>query len=122
MKRLYIIFIALVVVMAAAVSCKAQKAQKAHIIGFYNLENLFDTYHDGGKNDYEYLPDGANKWTEAKYNRKLQNMVTVIRAMRDENKVYHTVLGVSEVRRGLCPAVQAGSVQADREQADSIHV
>lgn len=97
MKRLYIIFIALVVVMAAAVSCKAQKAQKAHIIGFYNLENLFDTYHDEGKNDYEYLPDGANKWTEAKYNRKLQNMATVIRAMRDENKVYHTVLGVSEV-------------------------
>ena len=97
MKRLYIIFIALVVVMAAAVSCKAQKAQKAHIIGFYNLENLFDTYHDEGKNDYEYLPDGANKWTEAKYDRKLHNMATVIRAMRDENKVYHTVLGVSEV-------------------------
>ena len=40
----------------------AQKVQKSHVIGFYNLENLFDTYHDEGKNDYEYLPDGANQW------------------------------------------------------------
>ena len=29
-------------------------------IGFYNLENLFDTQHDEGKNDYEFLPDGTN--------------------------------------------------------------
>ena len=33
---------------------------------FYNLENLFDTIHDEGKNDYEYLPDGGNKWTAYK--------------------------------------------------------
>ncbi|MBQ1649043.1 MAG: hypothetical protein II047_11415, partial [Bacteroidales bacterium] len=43
---------------------------KSYVIGFYNLENLFDTYHDEGKNDYEYLPDGANQWTEAKYQKK----------------------------------------------------
>ena len=28
-------------------------------IAFYNLENVFDTIHDEGKNDYEYLPDGG---------------------------------------------------------------
>ena len=70
---------------------------KSHVIGFYNLENLFDTYHDEGKNDYEYLPDGANQWTEVKYRKKLHNMASVIRAMKDENKVYHTILGVSEI-------------------------
>jgi predicted extracellular nuclease len=67
------------------------------VIGFYNLENLFDTYHDEGKNDYEYLPDGANQWTEAKYAKKLHNMASVIRAMKDENKIWHAVLGVSEI-------------------------
>ena len=67
------------------------------MIGFYNLENLFDTYHDEGKNDYEYLPDGANQWTEAKYAKKLHNMASVIRAMKDENKVWHALLGVSEI-------------------------
>ncbi len=25
-------------------------------VAFYNMENLFDTIHDEGKNDYEYLP------------------------------------------------------------------
>ena len=70
---------------------------KSYVIGFYNLENLFDTYHDDGKNDYEYLPDGANNWTEVKYAKKLQNMATVIRAMKEDNKVYHAVLGVSEI-------------------------
>lgn len=72
-------------------------AKVAHVIGFYNLENLFDTYHDEGKNDYEYLPDGANQWTETKYRQKLSNMARVIAAMKEDNGVWHTVLGVSEI-------------------------
>ena len=79
-----------------AAPARAQRA-KSYVVGFYNLENLFDTYHDEGKNDYEYLPDGANQWTEAKYEKKLHNMATVIRAMKDDNKVWHAVLGVSEI-------------------------
>ncbi len=70
---------------------------KSHVIGFYNLENLFDTFHDEGKNDYEYLPDGANQWTEAKYRKKLENMARVIAAMKADNGAWHTVLGVSEI-------------------------
>ena len=94
MRRFYLIALALVLLAPAA---SAQKVQKSHVIGFYNLENLFDIYHDEGKNDYEYLPEGANQWTEVKYQKKLHNMATVIRAMKDENKVYHTILGVSEI-------------------------
>ncbi len=71
--------------------------KKSYIVGFYNLENLFDTVHDEGKNDYQYLPDGSNEWTEVKYQKKLKNMARVIRAMKDENKVWHAVLGVSEI-------------------------
>jgi len=70
---------------------------RSYVIGFYNLENLFDTYHDDGKNDYEYLPDGANQWTEEKYAKKLRNMARVIAEMRKDNKVWHAVLGVSEI-------------------------
>ncbi|MBR5043367.1 MAG: endonuclease/exonuclease/phosphatase family protein [Bacteroidales bacterium] len=73
------------------------KNGKAYVIGFYNLENLFDTYHDEGKNDYEYLPDGGNNWTEAKYAKKLQNMARVIAEMKNDNGAWHAVLGVSEV-------------------------
>ena len=70
---------------------------RSYVIGFYNLENLFDTYHDEGKNDYQYLPDGQNEWTEAKYAKKQHNMASVIRAMKEDNKCWHAVLGVSEI-------------------------
>ena len=98
MKRYLLPLIALL----AAVSCGPAKqvpggTRTSHIIGFYNLENLFDTYHDEGKNDYEYLPDGDNQWTEAKYAIKLANMAHVIAAMKEDNGVWHTVLGVSEI-------------------------
>ena len=94
MKR-FLTYVLLLLVLAPA-SALAQ-GRKSYVIGFYNLENLFDTYHDEGKNDYEYLPDGANEWTEFKYEKKLANMAKVIRAMRDENKAYHAILGVSEI-------------------------
>ena len=57
MKRL--LYTLAVVLILSPLACKAD-GKKSYIIGFYNLENLFDTYHDDGKNAYEYLPDGAN--------------------------------------------------------------
>lgn len=39
----------------------AQNEMYVRCIAFYNLENLFDTIHDEGKNDYEYLSDGGMK-------------------------------------------------------------
>lgn len=91
-------YILTLLALSACVFASAQqKIGSGYIIGFYNLENLFDTYHDEGKNDYQYLPDGSNNWTEAKYEKKLHNMATVIRAMADENGRFHTVLGVSEI-------------------------
>ena len=94
MKRLLYVLIAVLMVMPF----RADAAKhRSYVIGFYNLENLFDTYHDEGKNDYQYLPDGQNQWTEAKYAKKQHNMASVIRAMKEDNKCWHAVLGVSEI-------------------------
>jgi predicted extracellular nuclease len=76
---------------------KTNGKARGYIIGFYNVENLFDTYHDEGKNDYEYLPDGSNQWTEKRYEEKLHNIAHVIKAMADENNAFHTILGLSEI-------------------------
>ncbi|MCI1639835.1 MAG: endonuclease/exonuclease/phosphatase family protein [Bacteroidales bacterium] len=99
MKRFVYAFLILLLFSTSAGTAGAQRkvSKDSYVIGFYNLENLFDTYHDEGKNDYEFLPDGTNKWTQAKYEKKLHNMATVIRAMADDNHCYHTLLGVSEV-------------------------
>lgn len=101
MKRIVYLLLAVLVMSGCGSSAKmasgSQDKGKAYVIGFYNLENLFDTYHDEGKNDYEYLPDGGNEWTEAKYVKKLQNMAKVIASMKEDNGAWHAVLGVSEV-------------------------
>lgn len=82
-------------------SALAQGGAKSHVIGFYNLENLFDTYDDPAKNDEQYLPDGQNNWTPEKYAMKVKNMAQVIRAMHDDNGCWHTILGVSEIENRL---------------------
>ena len=35
---------------------QGEKRYALYGVAFYNLENLFDTLHDAGKNDYEFLP------------------------------------------------------------------
>ena len=99
MKKILIVFAALVLFCTGA---DAQKqGNQNHVIGFYNLENLFDTYNDPAKNDEEFLPEGKNQWTEVKYQKKLQNMAKVIKAMKEENGVWHALLGVSEIENRL---------------------
>ena len=55
MKRILYTLTALVLFCTCAY---AQKGEKNYVIGFYNLENLFDTYNDPVKNDEEFLPEG----------------------------------------------------------------
>jgi len=57
---------------------KQEKKMQVALIGFYNLENLFDTINDPSKNDEEFLPDGANHYTGAVYNDKLGKLSDVI--------------------------------------------
>ncbi|MCQ2138183.1 MAG: hypothetical protein MJY60_05710, partial [Bacteroidales bacterium] len=100
MKRF--INIALLLLLCSGVFAqKKDSGSRNYVIGFYNLENLFDIYDDPAKNDEEFLPDGANKWTEAKYQKKLHNMASVIRAMKEDNGRYHTILGISEIENRL---------------------
>lgn len=40
----------------------------------YNVENLFDTMHDQGKLDEEFLPNSSYHWTRYRYWRKLDHI------------------------------------------------
>lgn len=68
------------------------------IIGFYNVENLFDTINDPLKNDEEFLPEGANKWTSERYLEKLDRLAEVISKIgKDINGFGPNILGLSEI-------------------------
>lgn len=99
--------LSLIAVMFLVGTMNAQAQEKKfsmYAIGFYNLENLFDTCHDEGKNDFEYLPDGRNKWSGLKYTHKLRNMARVLAEMGTDKLplVGCAAIGVSEVENAKC--------------------
>ena len=56
--------LSLCVLFVTIYTLNAQEKQfNLYAVAFYNLQNLFNTTHDEGKNDYEYLPEGTNHWT-----------------------------------------------------------
>ena len=78
-------------------ACTQNIPDDAWVVGFYNVENLFDTEHDPGKNDYAFTPEGENAWTPDKYEQKLANIASVIKAMAEQNGRWHVLLGLAEV-------------------------
>ncbi len=56
-----------------------QKNYQINAVAFYNLENLFDTEDDPNNwGDDEFLPNGKMRYTEAIYQKKLQNLAKVL--------------------------------------------
>lgn len=82
-----------------AMSGQAQNSNpKLYSVAFYNLENLFDTIHDAGKNDYEYLPDADKAWNSEKYLAKLANLSKVLSELsKDKVAAGPAAIGVAEV-------------------------
>lgn len=50
-------------------------------VATWNVENLFDTVHDSGKDDHEFLPQSPRQWNSPRYWRKLRNMAQTLAAM-----------------------------------------
>ena len=78
MKKNVLMFAAFLIVSLAAFA-QGHKRFNLYAVGFYNQENLFDTCHDEGKIDYEYLP--AKGWNGMKYTNKLRNMAKALADM-----------------------------------------
>jgi hypothetical protein len=77
---------------------KKKSTHKIVSVGFYNLENLFDTEDDPKIDDAEFLPSGARAWTQERYSEKLANMAQVIAQIgQPEVSAGLSILGVSEI-------------------------
>ncbi len=66
---------------------------------FYNLENLFDTINNNGKQDYEFTPHGSYQWDGTKYWLKQHNMAYAISQMEVKGSPAEgpVIIGISEV-------------------------
>lgn len=75
-----------------------EKQYKIAAIGFYNLENLFDTVDIITKIDEEFTPTGRRLWNTEKYVQKQANMARVISELATElNPDGVAILGVAEI-------------------------
>ena len=94
MKKFIIILLALNISLAIS----AKKQYSVYAVGFYNVENLFDTENDPAVIDEDFTPTGLLSWTLPKYQKKLENIAYVIDKM---GKNYApqglAILGVAEV-------------------------
>lgn len=93
--------LALILLLAVQTSLFSQKATSSDIliVGFYNLENLFDTINQEEVNDEEYTPEGKNNWTHQRYTSKLNNMSRAIADIGSKDGALNgpDILGVCEV-------------------------
>jgi len=95
----YIKFLALAILLIGSQLLFSQEKKfTVAAIGFYNLENLFDTIHSPGVNDYEFTPEGVKKWDGSKYWKKIDNMSFAISKLaREYSPEGPAILGVSEI-------------------------
>ena len=70
-------------------------AQERFRVMFYNVENLFDTEKDEGKNDEEFLPTSKRYWNNKKYYLKQNNIAKVISSVGEWNTP--ALIGICEV-------------------------
>ena len=73
-------------------------SQKTFIMGFYNVENLFDTLDNPQIRDEEFTPNGDKVWNTVKYNEKVANIASVISQLGiKHNREGVALLGVAEI-------------------------
>lgn len=97
-KNVRYLITAFITVVCVSTTCAQDKELKAFSVGFYNLENLFDTQDNPDIRDEEFLPDGDRLWNQEKYNDKIANLASVIAQLSLEVcREGISLLGVSEI-------------------------
>ena len=100
-----------------------EKKFSLYAVGFYNQENLFDTCHDEGKNDYDFLPTGSYKWNALKYTSKLRNMARAIADMgTDKTPVGCAFVGLAEVENNRVMADLVAQEPLAKRNFGFVHV
>ncbi|HPF90541.1 MAG TPA: endonuclease/exonuclease/phosphatase family protein [Flavobacteriales bacterium] len=91
----------LLTVSLTVIHARAQDPKKQYVpalVGFYNIENLYDTIDSPDTDDHEFLPNGSKQWTGARYWRKLDRNARVIAEMgKDLHPRGVAILGLCEV-------------------------
>jgi hypothetical protein len=96
MRRFTTVLLFTIVIISASYAQK--KNFRVALVGFYNLENLFDTIHTEGKNDYDFTPTGPYKYNSTIYYNKLDHLADAISEIGvDKTPDGLAMFGVAEI-------------------------
>ncbi|RAV28348.1 endonuclease/exonuclease/phosphatase family protein [Sinomicrobium soli] len=81
---------------------KRKPPTRRYTIGFYNLENLFDTRNDPRTLDDDFTPDGVLHWTPKRYRNKLYKLGKAIaHTGRETSRRSPVIMGLAEVENRM---------------------
>lgn len=91
-----------------------------YIIGFYNVENLFDTSDDPNTQDEWFLPTSETEWNDEKYQKKLKDLAKVIDALNVEAGG-PDIIGLCEVENKMVVEALANQDKLQASHYEVIH-
>jgi len=81
---------------------KKKPKDNLYSVGFYNLENLFDTIDDPNTLDDDFTPKGIKKWSNKRYKRKLFKLAKTISEIESTKaNPFPILMGIAEVENAV---------------------
>ena len=96
MRHLTTLSLALLTSALLAAALPAQERGRLRLME-WNVENLFDTVHDEGRHDEEFLPEGPRRWTRHRYWQKMTDVARVIAGVAGDGGGMVDLVGLCEV-------------------------
>ena len=123
MKAVYLSFIVFYCLSLSAQKLDKDKDYYMSAIGFWNVENLYDTLNDKWKNDEDFTPEGMNRWSGQRYRTKIDHLATVISEMAaDITPDGLAILGLCEVENKSVVQDLVSSPQLKKRNYQFVHI
>ena len=115
-RQLFILFL---LVLLHSTCCQKDKWVA---VGFYNLENYYDTLNDPNVNDDEFTPNGANAYSGEVFKKKVENLTSVIEKMgMEKTDDGIAILGVAEIENEAVLKVLCASPRLAKRNLKVVH-
>lgn len=100
----------------------SKQGKKITTIGFYNVENLFDTIDDPKTFDDDFTSDGKKKWTYKRYKIKVKKLGSVISQLgMNRSKYPPAIVGLVEVENAKVVADLVNSSNLKKHHYGFVH-
>ncbi|MEO9572223.1 MAG: endonuclease/exonuclease/phosphatase family protein [Polaribacter sp.] len=100
----------------------SKKSKDIYTVGFYNVENLFDTIDNPNTFDDDFTTNGKKNWNHKRYRDKVKKLGSVISQLGNE-KSYHApaIVGLVEVENAKVVEDLANSKYLRKHHYNFVH-